>query len=297
MGFFANRNHLATLCLMGMPFAAVLGARVLRKDGRADRRALWISILFIGLMIAALGMIRSRAGVILLVPTFGASMLAAWVASGRGRPKPLLLALLGGSVAIALAVVIFAIGPILARFDTSGAPEGRFENWPTVAEAANTYLPLGSGLGSFDAVYRSVEPLERLDATYFNQAHNEYLESWLETGWIGAGILALFLVWYGRRTLRAWAAPPGSERDLQRAASIAVGVVLLHSFADYPIRTLTISTMFALYCGYLELAVRSESELRARRAPSSRPKPAPANRVRGSRTGAVAAAPGRNATC
>ena len=280
VGFFANRNHLATLCLMGLPFAAVLGARVLRKNGRADRRALWISILFIALMIAALGMIRSRAGVILIVPTFGASMLAAWVASGRGRPKPLLLALLGGSMVAALAVVVFAIGPILERFDTGGAPEGRFENWPTVAEAANTYLPLGSGLGSFDAVYRSVEPLERLDATYFNQAHNEYLESWLETGWLGAGLLALFFVWYGRRTLQAWAAPPGSDRDLQRAASIAVGVVLLHSFADYPIRTLTISTLFALYCGYLELAARSDSELNARGARTSHPRSASHHKVR-----------------
>lgn len=270
VGFFANRNHLATLCLMGLPFAAVLGARVLRKDGRADRRALWLSVLFIGLMIMALGIIRSRAGVILLVPTFGASMLAAWVASGRGKPKPFLLALLGGSAVAALAVVIFALGPILARFDTGGAPEGRFENWPTVAEAANAYLPLGSGLGSFDAVYRSVEPLERLDATHFNQAHNEYLESWLETGWLGAGLLAVFLFWYSRRTWQAWAARAGTDRDLQRAASIAIGVVLLHSAADYPIRTLTISTIFALYCGYLELAARSDSALAAKTPRTSR---------------------------
>lgn len=269
VGFFANRNHMATLCLMALPFAAVLGARVLRDDGRGYR-ALWLSVLFIGLIIVALGIIRSRAGIILLVPTFGASMLAAWVASGRGRPKPLLLALLGGSAAAALLVVVFALGPILARFDTAGAPEGRFENWPTVAEAANTYLPLGSGLGSFDAVYRSVEPLERLDATHFNQAHNDYLESWLEAGWLGAGLLILFLVWFSRRTWQAWRARAGTDRDLQRAASIAVGVVLLHSAADYPLRTLTIATLFALYCGYLELAARSDHELSAQGPGGSR---------------------------
>jgi hypothetical protein len=49
-------------------------------------------------------------------------------------------------------------------------PEPRFERWPRIAEAAQTYLPLGSGIGSFDAVYRSVEPLEELDSTFFNQA-------------------------------------------------------------------------------------------------------------------------------
>lgn len=273
VGFFANRNHMATLCLMGLPFAAVLGARVLRHDGRPGHRTLWLSILFIGLIIVALGIIRSRAGVILLVPTFGASMLAAWVASGRGRPKPLLLALLGGGAVAAMLVAVFALGPLLARFDTGGAPEGRFENWPTVLEAANSYLPLGSGLGSFDAVYRSVEPLERLDATHFNQAHNDYLESWLETGWLGAGLLGVFLLWYSRRTWQAWRARPGTDRDLQRAASIAVGVVLLHSAADYPLRTLTIATLFALYCGYLELAARSDHELAAQAPGGSRRAP------------------------
>lgn len=259
-GFFANRNHLATLCLIGIPFATVLGVGALRRRD-ASRLPLWIAVLFVALSVIALGIIRSRAGVVLFGPVIGASLLAAWIASGRGRPKLLLLGIVGGSVLAVVAVAAFAAAPLLERFDNGSAREGRFENWPTILEGAQAYLPLGSGLGSFDAVYRSIEPLERLDATFFNQAHNDYLETWLEAGWLGAALIIAFLVWYGRRLWTAWRAGVSTQRDLQRAASIAVGAVLLHSFVDYPLRTETIAIVFAFCCGLLELAALSEARL------------------------------------
>lgn len=265
-GFFANRNHLATLCLVGIPFATVLGAGALRRHSADARLHLWVAVLFIALSVVALGIIRSRAGIIIFGPVITACLIAAWVAAGRGRPKPLLLLIAGGAALAIAAVGAFAAGPILERFDTNGAREGRFENWPIVASAAENFLPLGSGLGSFDSVFRSVEPLEDLDATYFNQAHNDYLETWLETGWIGAGLLIAFLVWFGRRSWAAWTSSASSARDLQRAASIGIGAILLHSGADYPLRTVAIATVFALCCGILELSVRSDSELAPERS-------------------------------
>lgn len=256
-GFFANRNHLASSLLVTLPFAVIFGAATLR---RRDRRtsALWFGALFAGLVVVALAAIRSRAGITLFAPAMMFSLLATWIAAGRGRPGPALLVLVGAVGAALTAVAVLALPPILARFDTEGAPEVRFERWPLVAETAQTYLPLGTGLGSFDAVYRSVEPLEELDSTYFNQAHNEYLETWLETGWLGIGLILVFLVWFARRSWTAWKAPPSREGDLQRAASIGIGVLLLHSVGDYPLRTVTLAVLFALCCGLLELAGRPD---------------------------------------
>lgn len=256
-GFFANRNHLASCLLITLPFAITLGAATLR---RRDQRTpgLWFGALFAGLVVVALAAIRSRAGITLFAPVMMASLLAAWIAAGRGRPGPGLLVLIGVVGAALTAVAVLALPPILARFDTEGAPEGRFERWPLVAETAQTYLPLGSGIGSFDPVYRSVEPLEELDGSFFNQAHNEYLETWLEAGWLGAGLILAFLIWYARRCWCAWKAPPSRERDLQRAASIGIGVVLLHSIGDYPLRTAALAVVFALCCGLLELAGRPD---------------------------------------
>lgn len=256
-GLFANRNHLASSLLVILPFAIILGAATLRQRDR-QTSALWFGALFAGLVVVALAAIRSRAGITLFAPVMVVSLLAAWIGAGRGRPRPGLLVLLGAVGAALTAVAVLALPPILARFDTAGAPETRFERWPLVAETAQTYLPLGSGLGSFDAVYRSVEPLEELDGSFFNQAHNEYLETWLETGWLGIGLILVFLVWFGRRSWTAWKAPPSREGDLQRAASIGIGVLLLHSIADYPLRTVTLAVLFALCCGLLELAGRPD---------------------------------------
>ena len=256
-GFFANRNHLAVYLLVALAFAITMGAATLRRRGRRSA-ALWFGALFAGLVVVALAAIRSRAGITLFAPVMMASLLAAWIAAGRGRPGPGLLVLVGATGAALTVVLVLALPPILARFDSGGAPELRFERWPLVATAAETYLPLGSGIGTFDPVYRSVEPLEELDASFFNQAHNEYLETWLEAGWLGAGLIILFLVWFGRRMWSAWRAPPSTERDLQRAASIGIGAVLVHSIVDYPLRTATMAVLFALCCGLLELARRSD---------------------------------------
>jgi len=256
-GFFANRNHLASLVLVTLPFAVTFGAATLRR--RDQRTApLWIGGLFAGLAVVALAAIRSRAGITLFAPVMVFSLLAAWIAAGRGRPGPGLLVLVGSVGAALTAVAVLALPPILERFDTENQLEGRSNRWLLIAETAQNYLPLGSGIGSFDAVYRSVEPLAELDSTFFNQAHNEYLETWLEAGWLGIGLVLAFLVWYLRRCWTAWKAPPSREADLQRAASIGIGVLILHSVGDYPLRTVTLAVVFALCCGLLELARRSD---------------------------------------
>lgn len=263
-GFFANRNHLATLLLVTLPFAAVLAGATLRRRPDQSRTALWLGALFMGLAVVAIGVVRSRTGIILAVPSLILSLLAAWIAAGRGRPGPAFLGM-AAAISIAIAAVgLFALAPIMDRFDSDLSVETRFELWPYVAEAAQAYLPIGSGIGSFDPVFRSVEPLDRLDPTYFNQAHNEYLETWLEAGWMGAALIVVFLAWWGRRSWSCWRAPPSRVADLQRAASAAILMVLIHSVVDYPLRTETIAVLFALFAAILEGAALPP-EVRSRR--------------------------------
>lgn len=262
-GFFANRNHLATLCLVSLPFASVLAAAPLRSP-QASRVRLWLGILFIVLIVGAIFAIRSRAGLIFLIPTLALSAFAAWRASGRKAFHPGLLAA-SAAVAIALGGLFgVALNPIVSRFDQTLEAEGRFERWPGIEATAEQYLPLGSGVGSFDAVYRSVEPLNLLGPRFFNQAHNDYLESWLETGWLGLALLIAFLIWFGRRVFMSWRPGASEDGDLKRAASIGILVVMAHSMAEYPLRTATIAVVFALCCGLLELPHRPIDEFRSR---------------------------------
>lgn len=260
VGMFANRNHLATLCLVALPFATMLAGRAVRRDGPGDRMILWTAALLTASLVVALAVIRSRAGLALFIPVLGLSLIATWFAAGRGKPPWTLIGVVGAVSVAMTAVVFFALSSIVARFDQSGVREGRFENWPTVYQAADSFLPTGSGVGSFDAVYRSVEPLERLDPTFFNQAHNDYLELWLETGWFGAALFAAFMVWFARRSWAAWRGGGSTERSVQRSASIAIVAVLLHSGIDYPLRTLAMAVVFAMCCAFLEMAGRPEAE-------------------------------------
>lgn len=253
-GLFANRNHLATLCLMILPFAAVRAGRSLRRG--QTRRDLYLFGSLATMCALMLLLIGSRAGVLLLLPIGLLSLTAAWTAAGRPRP--------GGRgllVALGMIVVLAGLGaavarPTLARFGAADVDIGRRGGWPVVSEAADTFLPVGSGVGSFDAVYRSVEPIERLTPLFFNHAHNDYLETWLETGWLGAALLIAFMVWFGRRSWAAWRGEVALARDLQRAASLAVLVCLLHSVVDYPLRTEMIAILFAFACGLLELSAK-----------------------------------------
>lgn len=256
VGLFANRNHLATLCLVTLPFVAVWVARHERIGGRNVR---WLGGVYLFVMLVALAAIRSRAGVVLVIPALVISMIAIWSALGRGARKPVLIGLAMAAGAVILGIGLFASSPILQRFESHATAEGRFENWPYVIQAAQDYLPLGGGIGSFDPIYRSVEPLAHVDPTYFNHAHNEYLEIWLETGWLGVALLIAFFVWWGRRSLKVWRGGASTARDLQRAASGAILLILLHSAADYPLRTEIIAVIFALCCGLLETASRTDA--------------------------------------
>jgi O-antigen ligase len=145
----------------------------------------------------------------------------------------------------------------------------RFERWPTVIEAAEAHLPIGAGFGSFERVYWTVETLEELDATSFNRAHNEYLETWVEGGWLSVAVLIAFLIWFGKRAWAAWRAPPGATADMARAASAGLLIILLHSGVEYPLRTVTLMAIFALLAAILELGpqdVLATSRRRVRRS-------------------------------
>lgn len=250
VGLFSNRNHLATLLLVSLPLAGALIGSTYRGAPTDRRLQVALAVLFVLIALVAIAATRSRAGILLAGPALAAALLVAWRASGRGGRKGGLVALaLVGAFATA-AVATFSLSPILDRFDRDAGAEARFQYWPTVVSAADALLPLGSGIGSFEPVFQSFEPPETLGDSIFNHAHNDYLEIWMEAGWLGAFGVALFVLWWGRRSLIAWQsrAIPG---DLGPAASAGIGLMLLHSLADYPLRTEAMAVIFAFSCAIL----------------------------------------------
>lgn len=240
-GLFANRNHLATLVLMTLPLAAALAAGAESRQGRSW----WMFGLYALMAVIAIGLIRSRMGVILAGPVLLTSVLIAWKGGETQRLGLRLIGLMAGAAAAVALVAGLGLAPILDRFDGAGT-DARFDYWPTVIETASRFQPVGAGMGSFDPVYRSVEPLEELTDTFLNQAHNDYLEIWLEGGVPAVLILIGLSVWIVRAGLKALR-QGRSRRDwpLAPAALVAILAVAAHSGFDYPLRTPTLAVLFA----------------------------------------------------
>lgn len=251
VGFFANRNHLATLLLVALPLAgAFLGSALYQAHG--DRRfQIALAILFVMMAVVAIGIVRSRAGVLLGGPALLAAGAIAWTASSSIGKRGALVAMGLVGVASIAAVIAFASSPLLARFDQEITADDRFGIWAEVSKGAELYLPVGSGIGSFDPVYRAIEPPDALQATYLNHAHNDYLELWMEAGWLAAAGLAAFFIWLGKRSL-ALTVGGTSQAALGLAAAAGICLILVHSIFDYPLRTEAILCVFALCCAVLE---------------------------------------------
>lgn len=252
-GFFVNRNHLATLILMSLPFAAALAAPG-RRWPVSPRILRWGGVLFGLLAVVTLAAIRSRAGVVLLAPAILLCLLIMLRAGDARQSIRALRLWAGGVVAAGLGVLAFGLSPLMARFEAAGGAEDRLGRWPVVLEVAGRYQPVGGGLGSFRPLYGSVEPVAELDGTFFNHAHNDYLELWLETGWLGAAVLALALVWVAPRWIRAWRKGPDGGDPLVLAAGAALILIALHSVVDFPIRSLTNLVVVALCMGLIAAA-------------------------------------------
>ena len=244
VGWFANRNHEAGCLLAALPFAAALMGMERSEAPIWRRWALGGSCV---ILIVALAVVRSRAGVVLGAPVLAASLALAWAEyrkSARGRNT----AMIGLATATAAALAVpAALSPVLDRFTRPAAIEFRFEAWPVVVKAAEEHLPFGAGVGAFDRVFRAVEPLKLVAAHYFNHAHNDYLETWLETGWMGAALILAFAGWSAAAVFKAWK----GHDALTRAAAIAVPALLAQSFVDYPLRTESLAVWFAFCCGLL----------------------------------------------
>jgi O-antigen ligase len=166
-----------------------------------------------------------------------------------------------------LVVAEFALLTLVGRFGADPLGDYRFRIASTTIEAAQTFQPVGSGIGTFVPVYQIYERNADLIVTYVNHAHDDWLELWLEGGWPILAVIACGLAWLVRATVRAWRTPDTGEsyatidRALPRAASIGLVLLLAHSVVDYPLRTTALSVVFAILAALLTPAPRRQQPL------------------------------------
>ena len=109
------------------------------------------------------------------------------------------------------------------------------------ATLATEAMPLGSGAGSFVPWFEANLPDAMLIHAWYNHAHNEYVQWWLEGGVAGLAWIALLLFGF------AWSRPrrgrDGRRPDGAWVGSwLGAGCLLAHSVVDYPLRTPALAT-------------------------------------------------------
>lgn len=247
-GAFANRNHQAVLLAVALPLLAAWTSVASDSSQRRVRGILAVVIaLFLAAMIVAAG---SRAGLVLgAIAMLGALTLVAQTHGGRERA--------GVLVAVGLTIVVMVAGVALAGrsavftrlADLDIGQEQRVVNTPLVIDLVGQYFPLGSGLGSFDPVFRIYETDAMLQRTFYNHAHNDLLELAMTGGLAALAILIVFIVWL----VRGWLFAADADHPIAaKGAAIGILIILGSSLVDYPLRTPLMAIIIAILCSLFD---------------------------------------------
>lgn len=240
-GNFANKNHFGLLMAIGLVLVPVWAFDERHPSGWRAPAA----IALIPLLILAILASGSRAGMAIgilamaIAPLLVHRPLRRMI---RRYPPWALPALIGGIVAalaILLAISVAADrAPSISRaIALDPSQDMRSSGFPTVWGMVKEYFPFGTGLGSFDTIFRQHEPFHLLKLTYFNRAHDDFIEVVLDAGLPGLILLLAALGWWATKTWRAWRAPADKEGTMRRVGSILLLFVMLASVVDYPART------------------------------------------------------------
>lgn len=251
VGFFANRNHFATLLVMALPLAVCGTAWALSEHliGRKMPPLLIISGAGLALLlILGIALSRSRAGLMFgMIAVLLSVPIILLFKQRRGVRRAFAFIVVGG----VLLSIQFALFGILNRLEHDPLEDIRWDFTRITLQAAEQYQPVGSGLGTFRQAYPPFEAADRigLGSAIVNHAHNDYAELWMEGGWPFAFLLAIGLSGFAGLTVNVWRKQnTASDLDplLFRSTWIALLLALLHSLGDYPLRTTAVMTVFSM---------------------------------------------------
>ena len=259
-GTFINRNHMATMLAMALPFALALaiGDPVPRRNasarswrervvGSANPRTVGRMLAFAATALLWLGLLlsHSRAGLIA-----GVVAAAVFIVRFRRIRGARWAAAIGAGVLLALLSVETAQAPgerfFSLRNDVT-VEAGRPAAWRDAMGLVAKRPAFGWGYGTFESIFPLVQSAHT--DLHYSHAHSDWLEWTIEGGVpvLGAAIALLVLALRGTRSTR---------RDTEIAATIpvacraAIVAVALHAAWDFSLRIPSVAAAAAAVVGF-----------------------------------------------
>ena len=275
-GTFVNRNHLAGY--LEMTIAVGVGLLVthilLNTDHyagfRASIRNFVFTLLsgkarlrvFLALMVVALVLSHSRMGNTAFFASLGISgVIGLWLY--RKSTKARSLALLFSSLILIDMMILgswFGLDQLAARLEKTDVEyESRafvFQNSLTVLQ---DFWLTGSGAGSFYNIFLNYR--DNRSVGFYDFAHNDFLQTGIEYGVIGALLFALIVIYSFTRAIQA---------QLQRRTAILKGMgfaammgimsIMIHSSTDFNLQIPANALLFTLLCAFACIAHSMEHQ-------------------------------------
>ena len=238
-GVTQTKNELGVICLIfGLGslwcFLTFHGDR--KRAGRTRHLLAHSSLL--GIIVVLLGMSHSVTASVCFVLS-GAVMVVATRRSSGTNAAQVHLAV---AAAVCFAVIPLFVAPSLVESVGRDATfSGRTSIWHILPNfVRNPWL--GAGYETFLVGPRLVQLKAIIDKT-FQEAHEGYLEVWLNLGWIGGSLFALLVITGYQKVFAAFRRNPGIG-SLGLAFFIAV---LIEGVSEAPFRMLTPTWFFLLW--------------------------------------------------
>ncbi|QTD54842.1 O-antigen ligase family protein [Parasphingorhabdus cellanae] len=277
VGLFANRNHQAVVLSCAIVMLGWYAASQ-KPNAKLAVLKLYASIATMLVFIPLIFVTGSRAGLLLMVPSLLFALFFIYFGRYNSRnarrqnrprnrkqrfvsPRQVILFVSGSAIiGFAALSVIFSRSLAYDRlFNSGGINELRIQVLPTLITMIRDYMPWGSGFGSFEHVYKIYEPLKLLNPSYFNQAHNDWLQYPIEGGAAAVLIAVLGGCWFLIR-LTQLAKNWRFSRHEKYAAIMCISIMLFllaASIGDYPLRVPSVIALFAVLACIFNDSVRA----------------------------------------
>lgn len=253
VGIFANRNHQALFLALTLVMLAIAGSLW------AHRMLVYLAILAMLLVLLLVLTTGSRAGLLCAIFALIAVPFL-WIrpvqplrsnAPKNGRRRFIHLPIFAG-LALGLTMLAVWLGRAIAwdrLTATNPEDEIRLAALPTLRDMVAAYFPIGGGSGSFVELYQIHEPDALLSPTYFNHAHNDWLELLLTDGvfaLLGFLIAICAFCIRLRSVIASGTYPRNRNEQFQRLGLVMIALFALASTSDYPLRTPFLSCVFVI---------------------------------------------------
>jgi O-antigen ligase len=199
-GVATDKNALGALCMIVGVLLLSRGLTVWWSPERRYRsRRLFVIVLLFAMAVYLLAMINSKTALACFVMASTLIMMRCFDWSYR---KPwLLTAMVVGMIALTYSILFLGVGSsAISEMGRDTSLTGRTQVWETVIPfAVNPWI--GAGYENF-WIGRRLELIIRAINSGINQAHNGYIEIYLNIGWVGLALLGAVILRGYRNIIR-----------------------------------------------------------------------------------------------